>query len=255
MLLLIDAGNSRIKWVVAEAVPQPALGGWKHAGVAGHQDALALGQIGLAYPITRILVSNVAGAAIQHQLAAILEKFQIEVEWLVSQPSLAGVRNRYRPPAQLGCDRFAAVIGARALFPDRDLVIATCGTATTIDALSADGDFTGGMILPGLEIMAQSLAQHTAQLPLVAPAPFMRAAFGDHTEAAMVGGCLAAQAGAIEYAVQHYGALGCSDAVPLQLPLCVLAGGAAAFVAASLHIPFQRVDNLVLIGLQAISLC
>ena len=255
MLLLIDAGNSRIKWVVVEPAQPFALGDWMHAGTACHEDALALAQIGLAYPISRILVSNVAGSAVQHQLAESLNKFQVNIEWLVSQPELAGVHNHYREPAQLGCDRFAAAIGARALFPDRDLVIATCGTATTIDALSVEGDFMGGMILPGLEIMARSLAQHTAQLPLVAPAQSMKAAFGDHTEAAMVGGCLAAQAGAIEYAVRHYATLGRFDRAPLQPPLCVLAGGAAAFVAASLQLPFQRVDNLVLIGLQAISLC
>lgn len=255
MLLLIDAGNSRIKWAVLEAAQQSTLGAWHHVASVHHEDDGQLAQIASAYPIRRILVSNVAGSAVQSRLANYLEKFQVKVEWLVSQSSLAGVRNQYREPAQLGCDRFAAAIGARALFPDRDLVIATCGTATTIDALSAGGDFSGGLILPGLQIMAQALAQHTAQLPLVAPAPSMTAAFGDHTEAAMVGGCLAAQAGAIEYAVRHYGALGRAANTPTQVPLCVLAGGAAAYVAGSLHIPFTRVDHLVLTGLQAISLC
>src|SRR5438552_2277587 len=71
-------------------------------------------------------------------------------------------------PAQLGCDRFASLIGAHALFPGQPLIVATCGTATTVDALSADGLFLGGMILPGLGLMASSLARNTAQLPLVA---------------------------------------------------------------------------------------
>ena len=253
MLLLIDAGNSRIKWVVVEPTRPTTLGAWCQAGLVRHHDEAGLAQMGAGCSITRILVSNVAGAGVQTWLAVLLEKFQVEVEWLASQAALAGVRNHYRDPTQLGCDRFAAAIGARALFPDRDLVIATCGTATTIDALSAAGDFMGGMILPGLELMAQSLAQHTAQLPLVAPQQSMKAAFGNHTEAAMISGCLAAQAGAIEYAIGHYSALLHSgDTVR---PLCLLAGGAAPLVAASVQLPFEQVDHLVLIGLQAISLC
>jgi type III pantothenate kinase len=155
-------------------------------------------------------------------------------------PQQAGVRNGYRNPFQLGCDRFAAAIGARALEPGKALVVATCGTATTIDALSADGVFLGGMILPGLGLMASSLARNTAQLPHIAAGVAVPAGFADNTDDAILSGCLSAQAGAIERAVGLLGA-----------GLCILSGGAASFIAPALSAPHRMVDNIVLVGLHA----
>jgi type III pantothenate kinase len=187
------------------------------------------------------------GAAMGATLTALLEDFGIApqaIRWFASLPQLAGVRNGYRNPAQLGCDRFAAAIGARALAPGRALIVATCGTATTIDAIDADGLFIGGMILPGLGLMAASLARNTAQLPQVpdgAPAPAAAfATFADNTDDAIRNGCLAAQAGAIERACAVHGAA-----------LCLVSGGAGAAVAAALAptVAHRVVDNIVLAGL------
>jgi type III pantothenate kinase len=150
------------------------------------------------------------------------------------------VRNGYRNPAQLGCDRFAAAIGAHALEPGKALVVATCGTATTIDALSAEGDFIGGMILPGLGLMASSLARNTAQLPQIAASGAIPAGFADNTDDAILSGCLSAQAGAIERAC------GLLDA-----SLCILSGGAARYIAPALSAPYRMVDNIVMVGLHA----
>jgi type III pantothenate kinase len=171
----------------------------------------------------------------------------VPIEWFVSLPSLAGVRNGYRQPQQLGSDRFASAIGAHALFPDRTLIIATCGTATTIDAVTADGVFTGGMILPGLNLMASSLARNTAQLPEVLQHSERLAPFADNTEEAIISGCIAAQVGAIERAFA-YVRLGADESAQ-----CIVSGGAAASIASHLAIPYTPVDNLVLIGLQAVA--
>ncbi len=260
MWLLVDAGNTSIKWAVA-APPAAgaALGRWRHFGACprAHVAQLAAAWRGTAEAnatVTRVLVSNVAGAALRAQLAAQLAAAfgaALPLQWFASLPALAGVRNGYRDPAQLGCDRFAAAIGARALFPGRPLIVATCGTATTIDALTADGVFLGGMILPGLELMTRALASHTAQLPQALPstsAPERFADnFADNTVDAIAGGCLAAQAGAIERALAlHVRTQGGADAA-VQ---CILAGGAAAWIAPQLAAPCARVENLVLIGLQ-----
>jgi type III pantothenate kinase len=191
--------------------------------------------------VARAIVSNVAGSAMRERLASLLP--QVPVEWFASSASRAGLANGYRNPAQLGCDRFAAAIGARALVPGRSLVVATCGTATTIDAVSAGGVFIGGMILPGLGLMASSLAKNTAQLPQVAPGAAPPPQFADNTDDAIVSGCLNAQAGAIERAVAAHRA----DA-------CILSGGAAPWVAPALTISYQLADNIVLAGLHAAAL-
>jgi type III pantothenate kinase len=126
------------------------------------------------------------------------------------------------------------------LYPGEALLIVTCGTATTIDAISADGVFTGGMILPGLRLMAAALHRHTAQLPAVAERMHASDAFADNTEDAIVLGCLSAQAGAIERARSR-----------LPQARCIISGGAGRMVAPFLDGPSTWVDNLVLLGLHA----
>jgi type III pantothenate kinase len=171
------------------------------------------------------------------------------VSWFAAQVQHAGLTNRYRDPSQLGSDRFASAIAAHALFPHHNLIVATCGTATTIDAVNAQGEFIGGQIAPGLQLMAQSLAQNTAQLPSVLERLSYAVGFADHTEAAIVSGCLAAQAGAIERAVREFA----KQLDSATLPLCIVSGGAAKYITPSLVVPHQFIDNLVLMGLQAAS--
>lgn len=236
MLLLVDAGNTRVKWAIAASGAAP--GDWVAHGAVPHAQ---LGRLQAAWAgrgISRALVSNVAGAALAAELEALLP---VAPAWFAARAELAGMRNRYREPERLGADRFAAALGARLLAPGRALVVATCGTATTVDAVSAAGDFLGGMILPGLGMMLASLARGTAQLPLADPANLAGGApptFADNTVDAIRAGCLAAQAGAIGRAC-----------AALPADLCILSGGAAGDVAPLLSVPALLRDNIVLVGL------
>lgn len=287
MLLLIDIGNTRLKWAIAPWVAHglQARGAcaddgcaagvgatssgsaWLANGAVTHPDIAGVGMVWAQHPITAVLVSNVAGATVAAQVLAELAALYVgvgadanaarlaPVRWFASEAEIAGLRNRYQPPERLGCDRLAAMIGARAVMPGRDLIVATCGTATTVDGLRADGVFIGGIILPGLATMARSLARATALLPEMScgadgsrdvdramQGPCSTTLFADHTEAAMRNGCLAAQAGAIERAVAAHGNA-----------YCLLSGGAAAWVAPWLQVPHAVQDNLVLLGLQAVA--
>ena len=243
MLLLIDAGNTRVKWALAQ--DGAALGAWHASGVVTHAELNHLPAAWQHQPVRRVIVANVAGPKLRDQLQLMLPSSvpPQAVTWFASGARLGTMRNNYRNPQQLGCDRFAAAYGARALEPGKALVVATCGTATTIDALSADGAFVGGMILPGLGLMAAALARNTAQLPQVRPGAAPPPAFADNTEDAIMAGCLAAQAGAIERACKLHGA---AD--------CIVSGGAAAHIAPLLLVPHRMVDNIVLTGLHAAAL-
>lgn len=236
MLLLIDAGNTRIKWALAET--GGATGDWVASGAVTHAELNHLPASWQDRRITRAIVANVAGSKLRDQLQLMIPAKAID--WFVARRELDGLRNVYRNPAQLGCDRFAAALGARALEPGKRLIVATCGTATTIDALSADSVFLGGMILPGLGLMASSLARSTAQLPQVGAGRVLPAGFADNTDDAILSGCLAAQAGAIERACALHGA-----------SICVLSGGAAPYIAPQLGVAHRLVDNIVLIGLHS----
>ena len=216
-----------------------AAGGWLASGAVTHAQLDTLAAQWEKLAISEALLSNVAGSVIGTRLRAMLP---VVARNFVSLPQLAGLTNGYRTPSQLGCDRFAAAIGAHVLAPGQAVIIANCGTATTIDAITADGVFLGGMILPGLGLMASSLARNTAQLPQIAGDAMLPAGFADNTDDAILSGCLAAQAGAIERAVRMHGA-----------SACLLSGGAALRIAPALAlpVPLHLVDNIVMLGLQA----
>lgn len=253
MLLLIDAGNTRVKWaLVASSDGGPAaLGNWAASGMVEHAQVRQLCEEWRGRNVVHVLISNVAGQAMRDALEQVMlcafGMQPVPLEWFASAPELAGVRNNYRQPTQLGCDRFASAIAAHALYPGKPLIVATCGTATTVDAISADGVFLGGMILPGLGLMAQSLARNTAQLPQVAETLDVSEPFADHTDAAIVSGCISAQVGAIERAAAAH-ARRHGDVQ------CVLSGGAAALIAPHLSVPHVKVDNLVLLGLHTVAM-
>lgn len=251
MLLLIDAGNTRIKWGIprlttasTNVVPE-----WQEIDSVTHAEITALAECWKQYPVTRVLISNVAGDGVKAQLSAILARTfpALQAYWLTSQAELAGLQNHYRHPQQLGCDRFASAIAAHYLYPQHNLIVATCGTATTVDAISANGVFTGGMILPGLKLMAESLARNTAQLPQVAESISVHRPFADNTDQAIVSGCIHAQTGAMTFAYQAFAA------EQKTAVTCLISGGAAPYLTPHLGFDCQHIPNLVLTGLYVVA--
>ncbi|MCB1957884.1 MAG: type III pantothenate kinase [Rhodocyclaceae bacterium] len=235
MNLLLDLGNTRLKWGLHDGAA------WLERGAADYDrlDGFAE-RVGAASGLVRAVGTNVAGRAAAATVAARLPT-GLPLEW--SRPSRAqcGVHNGYLDEKQLGADRWAALIGARHAHAGETLVV-MAGTATTVDLLGADGRFRGGLILPGLGLMRRSLARDTADLPFADGA---YEAFPRRTEDAIVSGCLEAQIGAIERLFARLEA----DAERL----CLLGGGAAPAIAPWLSIPFRQVDNLVLDGLAQIA--
>ncbi|MBI5918834.1 MAG: type III pantothenate kinase [Nitrosomonadales bacterium] len=231
-LLLIDAGNSRIKWCWPEDRQRGALD--------TAQAAVLAAQFAGCEPPERVLVSNVAGAAVAEQLSAACALWRVEPEFIVAQAEQCGIRNTYERPSQLGSDRWAALIAARQL-QSRACLVVNCGTATTVDALSGSGEFLGGLILPGIGLMQSSLLGGTAQLK---DATGAYTDFPRNTADAIFSGAIQATVGAIR--LQH-ARLRQPDAV------CILSGGAVGSIAMHLGLPLERVDDLVLQGLHFIS--
>ncbi|WP_144157832.1 type III pantothenate kinase [Paraburkholderia sp. BCC1885] len=277
--LLIDAGNSRVKWALVQAD-----GSQSHAGAFAHGGA-AEGAVGVAAPDWSQLprpasawLSNVAGAAVAERLAALLD-----AQWpglprttIRARAQQCGVTNGYTTPSALGSDRWAGLIGAHAAFPGEPLLIATFGTATTLEALRADGVFVGGLIAPGWSLMMRSLGEHTAQLPTLdadaardlltpradartgasatpggdgtqAGSQYLGPSFATDTPRSLSAGCALAQAGLVE---RMWHDLQAAWGVPVRL---VVGGGAADEVTAALKVPHTRHDSLVLSGLALIA--
>ncbi|MCF7696726.1 MULTISPECIES: type III pantothenate kinase [Mycetohabitans] len=261
--LVIDAGNSRTKWALVHAD-----GGLRQLGAFSHENPLddAQGDVvartaelqwdDLPTPAD-IWISNVAGQHVAARLSAMLDARWpgIARTTIVSRHSQCGVTNGYGEPAQLGTDRWAGMIGAHAAYPREHLLIVTLGTATTIEALRADGIFVGGLIAPGWSLMMRSLGEHTAQLPTLTPASARSAlagkpglTFGTDTPASLCAGCALAQTGLIEHAYLTWRAeLG---GAPVRM---VLGGGGADALAPALTVPHTRHDHLILSGLALIA--
>ncbi|MDH5737999.1 MAG: type III pantothenate kinase [Gammaproteobacteria bacterium] len=78
-----------------------------------------------------------------------------------------GLKIGYRDPREVGADRIGDAVGAIEMFPNRNLIVADFGTATTVCAISKDKEFLGGNIIPGVQLAMEALEERTAQLPSV----------------------------------------------------------------------------------------
>jgi type III pantothenate kinase len=231
MILCIDSGNSRIKWGLCDN------GCWRESGAMRQGETQALGELTQRLNPAKVIFANVAGASAAAAIEHALLPWQDRLQVARSTAQAGGVRNHYENPQQLGVDRWSALLGARALTQTACLVV-MAGTATTIDTLDADGNFLGGLILPGLDLMRRALARDTAALPL---ASGQHAQYPKNTGDAIVAGCLEAQAGAIERAFARL-----AEHAAAQ---CLISGGAGAAISPFLNIPHQKIEHLVLQGL------
>jgi type III pantothenate kinase len=242
MRLLIDLGNTRLKWAASEP-------GWT-LGAATLRGREIIELLDDAWqelpPPSVVVVVSVAPPSINDAIAQwVHNRWGIGVHRAQPKTEQLGVINRYRDSAALGADRWAALIGARAAFPQSAVCVVDCGTAATIDALTGAGDFAGGVIFPGLGLLRQALTSGTAHI---------RASDGDElsclartTGDAVAAGTLYGLTGAIERVCQEFEQ---ALAEPMKL---VITGGDADRVAARLTRPARRMPDLVLRGLDRIA--
>ena len=237
-MLAIDAGNTRIKWGVHDGHSWTASGALDTADANTFYDALPE-----ALPADAAIASNVAGPDVQAAIESACRHAELEVSFVRPERERLGVTNGYRDAAQLGSDRWVALIAAHHARRGHKLVV-NAGTALTVDALADDGRFLGGLIVAGPALMRRSLDRGTAAL---------REAHGvvrelpDNTPDAIWSGAVLAGAGAVDRLATAMKAHGASPG------LIILSGGAAAEIAPSLTLPFELHENLVLDGLQLIA--
>ncbi len=255
-VLLLDIGNSRLKWALMREPYRPG----QHFAVTGALPLAALRGGGGAFervlldfgPHLRIQASNVAGPMIERQLRVLVRRIGLRApRFARSTRASAGVRNAYSEPWRLGADRWVRLIGARAEHPGRALCIVAAGTAMTVDLLDARGRHRGGSIIPGPALMIQSLFEGTAGI--------RRRAGGDSAAARVTssrGGPFARDTrGAVRAGARHAAvglidrAMRASETLLGVEPLLLLAGGAADALAPLLPAVHRREDDLALRGL------
>lgn len=162
MKLLLDVGNSRLKWAWLSTDGLVGSGHATHRrdGLSG---VLADLLRNCALP-DEVRVANVAGPSAAALVAeAVFARFGRSAVFARSRDAAYGLRNGYRDPAQLGVDRWLAMCAAWQKFSG-PLCVVDAGTAVTIDVITADGAHSGGLILPGMSLMAAALRQDTGDL-------------------------------------------------------------------------------------------
>lgn len=239
MRLLVDFGNSRLKWAGCSDSGLVPGGVFTH-GAMPLRAALLREWRPLA-GIDAVWVASVVAPALEDELAAcVRERFDRSVHFVRSPAAALGVRNAYAEPARLGVDRFLAMVAAHAQAP-RLQVLASVGTALTVDALAADGAHLGGLILPGPLLMRRALASATAR---VQPQAGSYHDWPASTDDGVYSGALYAAAGAIgrfrDLLARRCGAT----------PAVLLGGGGSDELAPLLP-DARRVHDLVLQGLAA----
>jgi type III pantothenate kinase len=239
--LFVDCGNSRIKWAVSD--PAWRTGAFVHRA-ADMPTLLDEHWSALPRP-ARVVLSCVTDGGRRTALAGWIERrWARSAEFIEARAAACGVRNGYREPTRLGPDRWAALIGARAMTTEPVCVV-DCGTAVTADAMNSAGEFLGGVIFPGLTLLRTSLAGGTAAVG---------AGDGDastcqarSTADAVAAGVLHGCAGAIARFVEVHGkALGARMQV-------IVSGGDAATLMPLLPEGATAVPDLVLHGLQRLA--
>jgi type III pantothenate kinase len=214
--LLIDVGNSRVKWVWAhdQAIDGASCG-------QGDVEALERACLAATDAPSEVLMSSVAGGERTARIAGLCQsRWGLAVRALESRAEQGGVRNAYADPTQLGVDRWLALVGAVA-HHGKPLVVWDLGTATTLDVVDSKGQHLGGWILPGPGTMLDSLSQDTE---LAVPAGLEDAGTlepGQSTADCIRRGVLAAQIGALNQFMKHISPRMGED------PTLVATGGAA----------------------------
>jgi type III pantothenate kinase len=239
VVLAIDAGNTRIKWGVHDGHA------WRETGsIATGESARLYEALRPALPVDVAVASNVAGPEVSANIAVACRKADTKLTVIGAEREQLGVVSRYREHGQLGADRWAALIAAHHDAGPGHKLVVNAGTALTVDALTADGQFLGGLIVPGPALMRRSLDRGTAGLRLTEGA-FQE--FPQSTPDAITSGAIQACVGAVERLAALMAARGCP---PGRI---ILSGGAAAEIAASLPLPITQRENLVLDGLLLIA--
>ena len=244
MKLLIDLGNSRLKSALWDGSQL------RHGPMLAHVATAQAPGPGLAgftelwreiAPVNEIWVASVASTTLEQELSqSLATRFAVTPRFARSPANACGVRNAYSAPARLGIDRFLGLVAVHAQI-EGAAVIASCGTALTLDALDADGNHLGGLIAPAPGLMRSALLDRTARLGDLGAAAIVD--FADTTASAVESGTWLAAVALVERFIAK---------TRSQLdaePTVVVCGGGGKRLAALLEDAPRHEPDLVLRGL------
>ncbi|WP_043752654.1 type III pantothenate kinase [Imhoffiella purpurea] len=238
MMLLLDIGNTNLRWALARSEDAFEVEVARHSG-AVPLDVLARWEV--LDPPSRLIVGNVGGAAVGESVRRVAHAYWgLEPEFVSVRAAWRDLRIAYADPSRLGVDRWLALIEAHASV-DGAVLIVDAGTAVTYDLILGDGRHLGGSILPGIEMMRSSLLAGT-QIPRIESEPSGRS-WATDTGSAIAAGSVQAVAALADRLFEHLAHEAGAE------PSMLLSGGDADRIASAIQAPCEMVPDLVLRGL------
>lgn len=241
-VLVVDVGNTRIKWA---RLGDEGLGASRAAVHAKWRPADYARRLLGGARVERMLVSSVAGPEVKAALRCAAREQRVPLSFVAAPAQGGGIRIAYREPWRLGVDRFIGMVGAHQLFQGVPVCVVGVGTALTLDLVSREGRHLGGAIIPAPALMVQTLLAHTYGIRRRAQGGRQRSLgpFARSTRDAISAGSRYAAAAMIDRVAHEAAArLG-------RPPLTVLTGGGAADVRPLVLSHCLSVPDLVLRGL------
>ncbi len=236
MQLLIDLGNTRVKWALLDSD-----GALMNGGSQANSGLLDKSLV--PFDVSSAVLCSVASEQLtQKHIHAIKSGFGCTVNQVRVSRQFEGLQNRYQSVDSLGVDRWVAAIGARALYPQKNLIIVDAGTAITADLVSADSEFQGGVIVPGLRLMLESLTGNTAQVKSAwsGKAPLI----GRNTQECVNSGVSNAVVGGLERIVKAM-----QEKYPGETVKVLVCGGDAEWLLTQTEMVIEHQPDLLFLGL------
>ncbi len=247
MILVIDVGNTRLKWAWLTST------GLSDQQAVMHRDAkpgiwtAALFESG--QKPSRVLVSNVAGPAMAKMLTKLTKKvFRVNVEFVTAAAQFDGLTSGYLDPKLLGADRWLSLIAAWTKTHSA-LCVVDAGTAVKVDSVDASGQHLGGLIVPGIHMMREILMSKTSDIAKAAEhsTPSLAGILANNTMGAVSRGAVFALAGMADRASE---VIEQSTGVK---PKLFITGGDAGMITGTMRTRGEIVPDLVLQGLAVIA--
>ena len=242
MNLLIDSGNSFIKWTRQIDAKLTLVRRCHSSAVASLHD------VWNGYDVPdRVIIANVAGKSIASEIKhTVSELWHVDAEFVASSRNCCGLTNSYHSPGQLGVDRWMAMAAAFQLTSD-PVIVVDCGTAVTIDLVNQEGLFVGGVIMPGLNTSFQSLRAGTEAVEEINSFRKDVSPVAQSTEDGVAIGVLLGIVGGIERVIREQ-----SSQID-KAPAVFMTGGDAEKLLPYLMVPVTVQPDLVLEGLRIFS--
>jgi type III pantothenate kinase len=247
MILVIDVGNTRLKWAWLTST------GLSDQQAVVHRDVSAGTWTAAVFETNerpaRVLVSNVAGAAMAKKLIQLSRRtFGVDVEFVTAASKFEGLVNGYLDPMLLGADRWLALIGAWTQTRSA-LCVVDVGTAVKVDSVDAAGRHQGGLIVPGIHMMREALMTRTSDIAEAADhsRPSLAGILANNTIGAVSRGAVFSLASLADRAAEII-----AQSTGIE-PKLFITGGDAGLITGTMRTRGEIVPDLVLQGLTVIA--